>query len=287
MNLISRRRFIQLAGCGGALATGGSSYMHFVEPGWFEVHEETVPIRLPPGSRPLRLLHLSDFHASSAVPWSLIEEGIDLGLALAPDLICLTGDFITDKLPDLARYIRLLKRLSRAAPVYAVPGNHDGGDWAVRQMGFDNLPQVRTMLEDAGIILLENRSTTLSLANQTRLELIGVGDFWGDDFSPVLAFDKARGNLPTIVLSHNPDSKTKLLPYTWDLLLCGHTHGGQLRIPITGWTPFAPVRDKRYVKGLHLWSQRYLHVTTGVGNLHGARFNCRPQVSLLRLEPQR
>ena len=83
-------------------------------------------------------------------------------------------------------------------------------------------------------------------------------------------------------MSHNPDAKIHLRPLDWDLVVCGHTHGGQLRLPFLG-TPFAPVADKRYVEGLHRWQERWLYVTRGVGNLHGVRFNCRPQVSVLDL----
>ena len=76
-----------------------------------------------------------------------------------------------------------------------------------------------------------------------------------------------------------PDSKEHLRKYPWDLMLCGHTHGGQCDL-VFG-TPFAPVRNKRYVRGLHPWNDRWIHTTKGVGNLHGLRFNCRPEVSLL------
>jgi len=78
----------------------------------------------------------------------------------------------------------------------------------------------------------------------------------------------------TVLLSHNPDSKTEVQDHPWDLMLCGHTHGGQLWIPFVG-APFAPIRDKRFVKGLRRWNNRWIHVTKGVGNLHGLRLNWR------------
>jgi uncharacterized protein len=65
-------------------------------------------------------------------------------------------------------------------------------------------------------------------------------------------------------------------------MVCGHTHGGQIRLPLLG-TPFAPVIDMRYVEGLHPWNDRQIYITRGVGNLHGLRFNCPPQVSLLEV----
>ena len=85
------------------------------------------------------------------------------------------------------------------------------------------------------------------------------------------------------ILVGDPDCKEDLSGYEWDLMLCGHTHGGQLIVPILGQRPFAPVRDKRFVEGLHKWESRQIHITRGVGNLHGMRFNCRPEVSILKL----
>ena len=66
-------------------------------------------------------------------------------------------------------------------------------------------------------------------------------------------------------------------------MLCGHTHGGQLKIPFINLTPFAPVRDQSIVEGLHDWKQRQIYITRGVGNIWGVRLNCRPEVSLLEL----
>ena len=70
--------------------------------------------------------------------------------------------------------------------------------------------------------------------------------------------------------------------FPWHLMLSGHTHGGQIVVPVLGLSP-APVDDKRYVKGLKPWNGRLIHVSAGVGNIDGVRFNCRPQVNVLDL----
>jgi predicted MPP superfamily phosphohydrolase len=115
------------------------------------------------------------------------------------------------------------------------------------------------------------------------LNLVGLGDLWAGDFKVDTAFSRVPPNADaTIVLSHNPDTKERLKPYPWHLLLCGHTHGGQIWLPLIG-APFAPVDDKRFIKGLHQWEGRWIHITKGIGNVHGMRFNCRPEVSLLTL----
>jgi len=128
--------------------------------------------------------------------------------------------------------------------------------------------------------LLRNSNTEFQAKGRT-IKLVGLGDFWAGDFEPAHAFP-APSSTQTLLLSHNPDTKDLLTEYQWDLMLSGHTHGGQFALPLLG-TPFAPVRDQRYVEGLKPWEGRQIHVTTGVGNLYGMRFNCRPEVSLLLL----
>ncbi|MGF1484194.1 MAG: phosphodiesterase, partial [Opitutales bacterium] len=115
---------------------------------------------------------------------------------------------------------------------------------------------------------------------------VGVGDLWSRECDPLSAFGRVRGSddRPTLLLAHNPDSKTYAEAFDWDLMLSGHTHGGQLSLPFVG-EPFAPVGDKRYVDGLRDWQGRWIQVTRGVGAGLRARFNCRPEVSLLELGP--
>ena len=280
---LTRRKFLAglaVLGAGGAVTAG---YARWIEPNQLEVTTRLVPLE-PVKARPLlRVLHLSDFHASRVVPLELIARSIALGLAQKPDLILLTGDFITTTYDRFADYAQLLARLPAAAPTFACPGNHDGGPWARLAGGYGSLEPVVTLLKDAGIRCLENDWLALTVSGRP-VQLVGVGDFWSGACAPDSVFPRlpARADATRIVLNHNPDAKELFRRHDWDLMLCGHTHGGQLRLPLLG-TPFAPVRDKRYVEGLHFWADRWLHITRGVGNLHGVRFNCPPEVSVLDL----
>jgi len=278
---LSRRKFLlglAALGAGGATTAG---YARWIEPFQLDVTTRRVALNAPHPRPVLRVLQLSDFHASSVVPLALIDRAIALGLARNPDLILLTGDFITTTYDRFADYARLLTRLSAAAPTFACPGNHDGGPWAAHAGGYASLGPVKSLLQDAGIRLLENAWQFVSVAGR-RVQLVGVGDYWSGACSPGSVFPvlPARENATRIVLNHNPDAKDLFRRHDWDLMLCGHTHGGQVRLPFLG-TPFAPVRDKRYVEGLHAWEGRWLHITRGVGNLHGVRLNCPPEVSVL------
>jgi len=279
-NRHSRRRFLK-----GALAMSGTgvvtaSYMRFWEPGWLEINHHEVP--LGDQGEPLRLLHLSDLHASRVVSLEYLRHALEAGLEQNPDLICLTGDYITWKYHRYNEYARMMSLLSDAAPTFASLGNHDGGHWAGRRLGYPDADPVRDMLKQAGITLLHNSARGVKIKGRA-LNLVGLGDVWNREFEPEPAFSNTpEPGAPTVVLSHNPDTKDQLTNYDWQLLLCGHTHGGQLYVPGLG-APFAPVRDKRYVRGLHHWNERWLHITKGVGNLHGVRLNCRPEVSILTL----
>lgn len=236
------------------------------------------------GRAPLKILQLSDFHASPVVSLSFISKAIRLGLEEKPDLICLTGDFITHKFDGFAEYKKVLQPLAESAPVFACLGNHDGGLWAARRRGYADTGLVRDLLEASNVKLLHNTAQTASI-NGWNLTLVGLGDLWAKEIQPLNAFPQppsAAAAATTLVLSHNPDTKEQLQEFAWDLMLCGHTHGGQLKLPFLG-TPFAPVEDMGFVEGLHHWDGRWIHITRGVGNLHGVRFNCPPEVSLLTL----
>ncbi len=276
-NLISRRRFLCSVGSAG-IAAGG--YMRFWEPHALQAGHYNI--QTPAGGAPVKILHLSDLHASAVVSLNHINDSIDLGLSHKPDLICLTGDFITTKYDAFDQYARILKRLSDYAPTFACLGNHDGGRWS-RRRSYSDISKVQGLLADGGISLLHNASVEIWI-NERPLTIVGVGDIWARHLNPAQAFAQVtRNETNTVVLlSHNPDTKTQMEHYPWNVMLCGHTHGGQVRLPLLG-TPFAPIEDKRFVMGLHRWRDKWIYVTRGVGNVHGVRFNCPPEVSILNL----
>lgn len=319
--MLTRRQF--LLGVGGlATLAGGASYPRWVEPRWLKVSRTSVVVRpggkgdasvlerggltalstSQPGgptahhdpessavggearkAQPIRLLHLSDFHLSSVVSLAFIAESISLGLAQQPDVIALTGDFVTARLTQTREYTDILARLSAVAPTFACLGNHDGGRWTHRLGGSATIDAVLGLLSGAGVTCLMNEARQVVIKGRT-MQFIGVGDLWSGMCNPGKAFVQTpeRDGAIRVVLNHNPDAKDLLRRFDWDLMLCGHTHGGQVKLPLIG-TPFLPVRDKRYVAGLYRWDNRQLYITRGVGNLHGIRFNCRPEVSVLEL----
>ena len=275
--LLSRRKFL-----GGALGSAGALFFssRCIDPFWpeFNIKRVALPYRL---KNPIRILHVSDIHAFDAMPFWYFENVFHLALRDRPDLICLTGDFISRNLPDPRMFARILQPFSTAAPVYACLGNHDGGGWAGNAGGYKDPGLVRQVLNAASIRCLENELVEISVAGQ-QVGLFGTVDLWTApiDGTPLLG---APAEIPKIVLAHNPDTKDELAAPPWDLMLSGHSHGGQFTYPLTGGTPFCVVNDKRYISGLNRWGNRWIHTSRGVGTVAGIRVNCPPEVTLLEI----
>lgn len=270
---ISRRQIVLGCLTGSAAGVG---YARFIEPEWLELTTRQVKLRGSSLERPVRVLHLSDLHASESVSISFLRSAFEMAAQAKPDVICLTGDYVTfGESYDQVGYQTALRRLSAVAPCFAVLGNHDG----VWNPSPGQNTNIVSLLEHGGIPLLHNRSDYLSVAGSC-VRFVGVGDLWINQVDPNAAFSDPQPSAATILLSHNPDAKELFAGKDWDLMLCGHTHGGQLIIPKYG-APYAPVKDKRYIAGLLPYEKSLIHVTRGVGTVHRYRLNCRPEVSLL------
>jgi hypothetical protein len=271
-----------LVSLGGLAAAGFLGYIFFVTPRRLVL--ERLDIALGNGriAPPIRLLHLSDFHATTFGSLRLIERAIDVGLAEQPDLICVTGDFITWRLHHVERYRALLARLPAAAPTFAVLGNHDGGSWSGGRFGYRDPEAVLALLRESGVVCLRDEARLVAIAGRP-LRIIGLSDYYAGLKPDAAIFARnEHGGAPAVVLAHNPDAKADVADFEWDLLLAGHTHGGYLRLPLLG-APWAPVKDKRRLSGLHRWRERRLYISQGVGSFHTPRLNTTPQVTLLRL----
>ena len=263
-----------------ALAYG---YARFVEPRWLKTTTITLAL-LPPtaGADGITILHLSDLHHSDAVSLRYLRRSLQRAINEQPDLILLTGDYITTKIDD-AGFLEILKLLSQTAPTFACPGNHDGGPWAQAMAGYPTTGPIQRLLAAAGIQYLENAWALVDI-NDVAIAIGGMGDLWARNCEPEAIqepFNTANADLK-LLLSHNPDSKAKLKALNWNLMLSGHTHGGQFRLPLLG-APFAPIKDKSCLAGLCPYGDRWIYVTAGLGNVHGLRFNCRPEISVVKL----
>lgn len=285
---VTRREWIKYSLLGGTGFLASAGYLAF-EAQWLEVCEKEILLKgLHPKSN-LRVLHLSDLHLSRTVPLDYLEKALQLGLEQSPDLCFLTGDFVTDQ-PDIEQlkdYANLLKSLGAKVPTFACMGNHDGGKWGHEHGGFSTNQKIKNLLHSARIEVLENERKEIHIKGQ-RIDLVGVGDLWSENCRPQICMEELStppkaSNRVVFLLNHNPDAKDALIKYRWDLMLSGHTHGGQFKVPFDNKAPFAPVKDGEMIDGTFSWKGRVIHITRGVGNLYGIRLNCRPEISLLKI----
>jgi hypothetical protein len=281
----SRRTFLGnllRAGAGlGALSAMGAGYTFYGEPGWLAVERVSVPIRnLPQALEGITIAQLSDLHASSVVRIEHITQAIEVANRQRPDLIVLTGDYVTDELAFIPIVANAIAGLSAPLGVYAVLGNHDYWIGAPER--------VVAALEDAGVTVLRNTHKQL-VVRDSAIWLAGVDDVWEEQNDIDAALQGIPNDAFTVLLAHEPDFADVAAQRSVQLQLSGHTHGGQVRVPFLG-APALPPLGRRYPIGLQRVPNRTTQVYTnrGIGLISpSVRLNCRPEVTVLTLQRER
>ncbi len=277
--------------------------MHSLLTGQLSVEQITVAIAdLPPSLAGTTLVQLSDFHYDGLrLSDDLLEQAIDASNQAQPDLVLLTGDYVTDDPKPIHRLVPRLKHLQSRAGIYAVLGNHD---YYCRH----SKTEVTNALTSIGISVLCNQ---VAYPLGERLALVGLADKWSKEFLPVPVMEGLDPHIPRIVLSHNPDTAQILKAWRVDLQLSGHTHGGQIWLPGLGpavhylrnlktilrymprslrqilpfnlGTCLQVVRHWEWAQGLHQVGTNQLYVNRGLGTYLPGRFFCPPEVTVIRL----
>lgn len=243
------------------------------------VDKNTVELKqLPAAFDGLTVAFLTDLHCSAMTPPNFLEAVVDATLALKPDVILLGGDYISDGDEYVAEITRILARLEAPLGVYGVLGNHDF---------YTDTPLMSAALKRARIVELYNSGTWLK-RGENRLRVAGVGDFWEDDQDLTAALGDAGEQDTVILLSHNPDYAMEITDPRVDLVLSGHTHGGQINLPRYG-TVFSNSRyAKRLVRGFVNLNTFQLYVSRGIGTVMlPLRLNCPPEITHLTLRTSR
>ena len=284
MQKISRRRFLRLTTSLGTLGLL-ASYPVFIERNIILTNHYRLAVpHLPQAFSGLRIVHLTDLHYGPLVPLSLIRNVVERANALQGDLIVCTGDYVhrlkvsTQTAAEQVDAVwSVLSELAAPLGVFSVLGNHD--HWAYTERS-------EYWLEQTGQGV-QRKAVSIEKGGE-RLWLAGTGDYWEDPYN----LDDVLGGLPAsdcrIVLAHNPDSADTDFSARMDLMIAGHTHGGQVNIPGIG-TPIVPVQNKDYTRGLVLSTKgQKVFISTGIGwaNLP-VRFNCYPEIAVLELVPEK
>ena len=253
-----------------------------------EVERTTIFLpTLPEAFEGLRIAFLADTHHGALVPAGYLRDAVALANSLAPDLIALGGDYIQRQErrpapgtppPYVAEGIGLLGDLRAPLGVFAVLGNHDNT--------LDHRAQIQAALAANGVCELTNRGVWIE-RGRGRLRLAGLDElFSGKPTAADLkhALGDATRTDAVILLQHNPDYAETLRDPRVNLMLCGHTHGGQVVLPFFG-APIVPsAYGQKYRAGLVQAPTAQVFVTRGVGAIFPpVRFRCPPEVALLTL----
>jgi hypothetical protein len=272
---MNRRRFLKRAALA-ATPFMGVGY-GFAEAYFFHVCRRTLPVaRLPEAFRGLTAAFLTDIHHGPYTSIDYVQRIVRTTLSLNADLILLGGDYAHSGRRFLAPCFEVLGKLKAPLGVYAILGNHD--HWY-------DAPQTQYLMRKNAIEELTNRGVWLKRGS-ARLRLAGVDDLWEGHQDLVRALDDASPRDCTILLSHNPDYVEELDDPRVDLVLSGHTHGGQITLPGI-WAPFVPSAfGNKYLHGLVQGPRTQVFVSRGLATSGPPiRVGSPPQIDLLTFVP--
>ncbi len=278
--LLTRRAFLQ----GGVLAAGGLAlYSGEIARHWVDVQHVEIRLgNLPEAFRGFRIAHMADFHYGEYSEPTFIRSVVQRVNGLRPDLIALTGDFISSGpmvrriSVDFAHHCADLLGKLECPRKFASMGNHDV---------LVGRREVTDALESRGIPVLHNDAIPIE-KDGARLWLAGVADTIVNtdaDLSAAIPKGRQAASEPLILMAHEPDYADEVVGSGVDLMLSGHTHGGQVRIPFMPPMNLPPM-GKKYVEGHFSLSGLQLYVTRGIGTVGVPfRFRCPPEITLITL----
>lgn len=258
-------------------------WARFIEPKTLIVRHFDVKSAAWTGA-PLNIVVLSDTHVGGVhVDARRVGRIMEKVRRLSPDIVLLVGDYVgghepmEERTAAFQQEIRAsLQAMGSAAPrygTYAILGNHDW--W------YDE-GEVRAQLTEAGIVLLDNNVTTISLGNE-KLQLAGIGDITTDHAVPALIEKNYDPKKPGFIFTHNPDVFVGFPPIA-TVNFAGHTHGGQVWLPFVGRPGVPSDYGQRFARGRYEDDAGTILVTSGIGtSLLPIRFMTPPEIMVVRV----
>lgn len=255
-------------------------YAFVIEPDRLVVRETAINLPAWPAEfKGLRIATISDIHAGAPhINLDKLRQLVEMTNAQQPDLILLAGDFVIQgviggKAIKPETFAAELKNLKARDGIFATLGNHD---WVY------NAAQVRQALEAVGIQVLENETVRVE-QNGQHLWLTGFSDAWEGNPKVIETLKQVTDESPIIAFTHNPDLFPGI-PNRVALTIAGHTHGGQVSLPLIGRLVVPLKFGKRYAAGHITEDGKHLFVTTGIGtSIIPVRFGVTPEISLLTI----
>jgi uncharacterized protein len=238
-----------------------------------QVHGHRVPW---PVAKRVRVVHLTDLHIGRNTPRAVLDRALEETRAAKPDLVVMTGDYLNHSL----ELVEVLERFARAIPkpCLATLGNHDHWSGASGVIG---------ALRRGGVQVLTNRSTVVRGDGWT-LRVVGIDDSYTSHHSIATAFEGVARPYDALVLSHYPAIAPTIARWGGRLILSGHTHGGQVGVPIVT-RALARAMGHHYLAGFYdlpKGSRLYVNVGLGSARVKIRVGNARPELAIFDLVPE-
>ena len=246
-----------------------------------------------------KIVQLSDLHYDGIrLAESILADAIAISNQENPDLVFITGDFVTDDPTPISQLALRLKELKSRVGIYGCLGNHDSV----------SKPSEQEIIKALAAVKIKILFNEIIYPLGEELAIVGLPDFWSREFQTKNIFSQINSAVPRIVLSHNPDSAEVLKKYRVDLQLSGHTHGGQIVIPGYGAAPIllqqirkstpkflrnyipylkecsSVVKYWQWSEGWHQIGKNQLYVNRGLGTYAPGRLFCPPEVTVITLD---
>lgn len=275
---LSRRDFLKTLGIvtvgGSTVIVGGYEYGKEIEAKQLVVEHIQIRVKnIKTALEGFRIVQLSDIHLYPYTQLDFVQETVTIANSLQPDLIVLTGDYVLQTAEAIFEVAPVLASLNAKYGVFSILGNHDL--WTDAEI-------VRLGLKEQRLPLLENEGIGLTV-NGEPIYLAGVADGWGGQPDLSLALGKVPSEALTILLAHEPDLADQFsMDGRISVQLSGHSHGGQVRLPLIG-APILPYLGQKYDQGLYKVNDMWLYTTRGIGLLAPVRINCPPEITEITL----
>lgn len=316
-----KKKWAELLWDAWCVLSGIGIWPRYIEPRCLSVTSLLLPIyNLPRELEGLKILHFSDLHWSHQFSSYLLKKLIRKANFLKPDLIVFTGDFLCrSTLSDAEKLKKVLNSFKAKIGCFAVLGNHDyerfvtinkSGDYDIElpskettiSKGFKRLfrsikltkhitdeakqvgchQELIDLIQKTPFQLLNNETKQISYKG-CKLNICGLEEYTIGKFNPEKAFKDYLKEYPGIILSHNPDSLKVLKNYPGDLILSGHTHGGQVNLPFF-WKKFTLLENPQLKSGLKSIGQKWVYINRGISAAMNFRWFAPPELTLITLK---
>ena len=253
-------------------------YSYYIEPYNLIVKEYKIENKdLPKSFDGIKIIHFSDVHYGSTVDEKYLKKIVDLINKQNPDIVFFTGDFIDKranlKESEIQNIKNILSEIESPLGKFAVNGNHD----------IKHLETYKKIMND-NFIMLDNTEKLIYYKESTPISVVGLTDRSETKVDyEILDQDNTYYRF---ILAHEPDEFNKIKDYSFNILLSGHSHNGQVRLPLIG-AIYTPIGSKTYYDEYYKIDNKEIYVSNGIGTFTlDIRFNSTPSINLYRLYAQ-